>query len=290
MVGSNEVVPRSRARVDSLGLRFLSGVVFVPIFCLLTWHGAWAFVGFVLLFVGLGLDEFYKLLAAKGERPYRLLGIATGLVLVLTAYVQLGIHDRAFLSLVLLLTMAIELIRHDNRGAVHAIGGTLFGIFYVAWLGSHLVYLRELPRLAGIDYAAGARWVLFLFLCTWGNDAAAYLAGRFFGRHPLLPRVSPKKSVEGAIGGILAGTLAGFLAAPVLLAPIPARWGILLGLLAAASGQIGDLVESLLKRDAERKDSAAAMVIPGHGGVLDRFDSILFAVPAVYYVVRALVM
>jgi phosphatidate cytidylyltransferase len=276
--------------VDSLGLRFLSGVVFVPIFCLLTWHGAWAFVGFVLLFVGLGLDEFYKLLAAKGERPYRLLGIATGLVLVLTAYVQLGIHDRAFLSLVLLLTMAIELIRHDNRGAVHAIGGTLFGIFYVAWLGSHLVYLRELPRLAGIDYTAGARWVLFLFLCAWGNDAAAYLAGRFFGRHPLLPRVSPKKSVEGAIGGILAGTLAGLLAAPVLLAPIPAPWGIVLGLLAAASGQIGDLVESLLKRDAERKDSAAAMFIPGHGGVLDRFDSILFAVPAVYYVVRALVM
>jgi phosphatidate cytidylyltransferase len=276
--------------VDSLGLRVLSGAVFIPVFAFLIWRGGTAFLAFVLLFVGLGLDEFYKLLAAKGERPYRRLGIVTGLVLVVSSYVQLGIHDRAFLCFVLLLTMAIELLRHDNRGAVHAIGDTLFGIFYVSWLGSHLIFLRELPRLAGQDYSAGAKWVFLLFLCTWGNDAGAYLAGRRYGRHPLLPRVSPRKSVEGAIGGILAGTLLGLLAGRVLAAPMPVWAGPFLGFLAAASGQIGDLVESLLKRDVERKDSAAIMVIPGHGGVLDRFDSILFAAPAVYYVVRGLVM
>jgi phosphatidate cytidylyltransferase len=290
LAGSNDVVPRARGFADSLWLRVLSGAVFIPVFAFLTWRGGVAFLCFVLLFVGLGLDEFYKLLATKGERPYRRLGIATGLVLVISSYVQLGIHDRAFLSFVLLLTMAIELLRHDNRGAVHAIGDTLFGIFYVAWLGSHLVFLRELPRLAGQDYSAGARWIFLVFLCTWGNDAGAYLAGRRYGRHPLLPRVSPRKSVEGAIGGLLAGTLLGTLAGPVLVAPMPAWAGPFLGLLAAASGQIGDLVESLLKRDVERKDSAAIMVIPGHGGVLDRFDSILFAAPAVYYVVRGLVM
>lgn len=283
-------MPRARGLVDSLGLRVLSGAVFIPIFALLTWYGGTAFLGFVLLFVGLGLDEFYKLLASKGERPYRRLGIATGLVLVISSYVQLGIHDRAILSFVLLLTMAIELIRHDNKGAVHAIGDTLFGVFYVAWLGSHLVFLRELPRLAAQDYTAGARWVFLLFLCTWGNDAGAYLAGRRFGRHPLLPRVSPRKSVEGAIGGLAAASLLGLVAGPVLVAPMPAWAGPFLGFLAAASGQVGDLVESLLKRDVERKDSAAIMVIPGHGGVLDRFDSILFAAPAVYYVVRGLVM
>jgi phosphatidate cytidylyltransferase len=287
LVGSNDLVTRPRGLVDSLGLRILSGLVFVPVFIFLTWHGGMAFLGFVLLFVGLGLDEFYKLLVSKGERPYRWLGIGTGLVLVISSYVQLGIHDRAFLSFVLLLTMAIELLRHDNRGAVHAIGDTLFGVYYV---GSHLVFLRELPLLAGQPYSAGARWVLLLFLCTWGNDAGAYLAGRRFGRHPLLPRVSPRKSVEGAIGGLTAGILLGFLVGPRLTAPMPAWTGPFLGGLAAAAGQIGDLVESLLKRDVERKDSASVMVIPGHGGVLDRFDSILFAAPAVYYVVRGLVM
>jgi phosphatidate cytidylyltransferase len=249
--------------------------------------GGLAFVGFVLLMVGLGLIEFYRLLEEKGERPYRGLGTAAGLVMVAATYFRLGLHANFLLSLVLMATMAIELCRRDNKGAVEAIGGTLFGVFYVAWLGSHLVFLRELPRLAGLDYGLGAGLVLFLFLCTWGCDTGAYLTGMALGRHPLLPRVSPRKSVEGAVGGLAAGGLLG-LAAGLTFVPLlgPAR-GLGYGLLAAASGQVGDLVESLLKRDVARKDSAAAMIIPGHGGVLDRFDSILFAAPVLYYGLRA---
>jgi phosphatidate cytidylyltransferase len=273
--------------VDSLWLRIFSGVIFAPILILLADRGGLLYLGFVLLFVLLGLNEFYHLLAAKGERPYRALGIAAGLVLVYTAYFRLGIHDKAFLSLVLLLTMAIELCRRDNQGAVHAIGGTLFGVFYVAWLGSHLVFLRELPLLAGLDYRLGAELVLFLFLCSWGCDTGGYLVGTAIGRHPLLPRVSPKKSVEGALGGLLFAGLAGLAAASSFVSLMTPVEGLLLGLLTGASGQVGDLVESLLKRDAAAKDSAAVMAIPGHGGVLDRFDSILFAAPVLYYVFRA---
>lgn len=272
---------------DSLLLRILSGLVFAPILVFLAGRGGLYYLGFVLLFVFLGLEEFYRLLASKGERPYRRLGIAAGLLIVFSAYFQLGIHVNMLLSLVLLLTMAIELCRRDNAGAVHAIGSTLFGVFYVAWLGSHLELLRELPLLAGIDYRVGGELVLFLFVCSWGSDAGAYLVGKTIGRHPLLPRVSPKKSVEGSLGGLAFGGLLGLgcgLSFVSIMTPVA---GLFLGLLTAASGQIGDLVESLLKRDAAAKDSASMMVIPGHGGVLDRFDSILFASPVLYYVLRA---
>ncbi len=286
----SETASPVRTQGESLRLRILSGAVFVPILILLAERGGLVYLGFVLLFVFLGLVEFYRLLAAKGERPYRTLGVVAGLLLVIYVYFRLGIHANMLLTLVLLLSMAIELFRSDNRGAVHAIGGTLFGVFYVAWLGSHLVFLRELPRLAGIDYAAGARFVLFLFLCAWGCDSGAYLMGRFLGRHPLLSRVSPKKSLEGATGGLLAGGLLGLAGGATFVPLLGPGWGFLLGVLVAVSGQVGDLVESLLKRDAACKDSAATLTIPGHGGVLDRFDSILFAAPVLYYALRGMLL
>jgi phosphatidate cytidylyltransferase len=283
----SEVAPRARPLGDSLVLRLLSGAVFVPVLIVVERLGGLAHLSLVLAIGWVGLVEFYRLLAARGERPYRALGLAAGSVIICSAYFQLGTHGNLLLTVVLIITMAIELLRSDNRGAVHAIGGTLFGVFYVAWLGSHLVFLRELPRLAGLDYKIGSELVLFLFLCAWGCDTGAYLIGKAIGRHPLLPRVSPRKSVEGAIGGLVFGALCG-LAASFTFASIfsPGR-GVALGLLISASGQIGDLVESLLKRDSLSKDSAAAMIIPGHGGVLDRFDSILFAAPVFYYVLRA---
>ena len=290
MAASSEVAPAAREGRDSVLVRFASGAVFVPIFILLARRGGVFYLGFVLLFVFLGLLEFYRLLAAKGERPYRALGVAAGLLLVVSAYFQVGVHANLLLTLVLLITMVSELFQSDHRGAVDAIGGTLFGVFYVAWLGSHLVFLRELPLLAGLDYARGAQFVLFLFLCTWGTDTGAYVTGRTWGRHPLLPAVSPKKSVEGVLGGLAAGAglgLVGGLTFVPLFGPVR---GVLLGLLIAVSAMLGDLVESLLKRDAACKDSAAAMTIPGHGGVLDRFDSILFAAPAFYYVLRSILL
>jgi len=290
LAASSEVAPAAREGRDSVLVRFASGAVFVPIFILLARRGGVFYLGFVLLFVFLGLLEFYRLLAAKGERPYRALGVAAGLLLVVSAYFQVGVHANLLLTLVLLITMVSELFQSDHRGAVHAIGGTLFGVFYVAWLGSHLVFLRELPRLAALDYALGGRLVLFLFLCTWGTDTGAYLTGRTWGRHALLPQVSPKKSIEGAIGGIAAGTVLGGVGALTFVPFLGPGRGLLLGLLIAVSGMLGDLVESLLKRDAACKDSAAAMTIPGHGGVLDRFDSILFAAPAFYYVLRGILL
>jgi phosphatidate cytidylyltransferase len=272
---------------ESLFLRVLSGAAFIPLLIVFAGQGGLLHLGLVLTIVSLGLREFYRLLARRGERPYRGLGIVAGMVVVCSAYYGVGVHANLLLTMVLLMTMTIELLRSDNRGAVHAIGGTLFGVLYVAWLGSHLVLLRELPRVAGLDYGLGATLTLFLFLCAWGCDAGAYMTGRAIGRHPLLPRVSPRKSVEGSLGGLALGGLCGLAGSLTFATQLGPIRGLGLGLLIAASGQVGDLVESLLKRDSLSKDSSTEVIIPGHGGVLDRFDSVLFAAPVFYYVIRA---
>jgi len=282
-------------RGDSTRLRIASAVIFLPLLVVLVRIGGMPFVGLVGLMVVLGLLEFYAMLRAKGERPYRITGILAGVLLVWYAHVREGIHANLLLTIVLLGLMSVELLRRDNRGALHNISGTVFGVFYVAWLGSHLVFLRGLAELAGLEtgggaggFGLGARMVLYLFLCAWGCDSGAFTVGKLWGRHRLLPRVSPRKSVEGAIGGLAAGGLLGWLGAATFAGFLPGWAGAALGLVIAAAAQVGDMVESLLKRDTARKDSAVTMSIPGHGGVLDRFDSILFAAPVLYYILKAI--
>lgn len=151
-----------------------------------------------------------------------------------------------------------------------------------------MVMLRELPASQGADPLLGAQMVFYATLVTWATDSGAYLAGVSLGRHPLLPRVSPSKTWEGAVGGLVGATLVGWLCArgfAVFMTPLA---GATLGLVVGLAAQLGDLVESLLKRDAGTKDSAE--LIPGHGGILDRFDSLLFTVPVTYYYFRLFVI
>jgi phosphatidate cytidylyltransferase len=228
-----------------------------------------------------GILEFYSLMIAKGFRPARWIGLACGLALVWYAYFRAGQYANFLLAITLLLTMTVELARGSIEQAVTRISSTILGVVYVGWLGSHFVMLRELPRQAGLDYALGARFVLLGILLTWSCDTGAYFVGRTLGRHPLIPRISPRKTVEGALGGVVFAlaaavvaqrTFAGYLQLPVALG---------LALLASLAGIAGDLVESLMKRDSKVKDSAR--LIPGHGGTLDRFDSLFFSLPLIYY-------
>jgi phosphatidate cytidylyltransferase len=144
--------------------------------------------------------------------------------------------------------------------------------------------LRELPIIAGLDYSVGFTFVIIAFTITWCCDTGAYTFGKLFGRHKLLPSVSPKKTVEGAIGGTLL-SIAGILVARVLFdTQLGVVEAIVLAAAASIVGQLGDLVESMIKRDAQIKD--ASTTIPGHGGILDRFDSLLFTAPLIYYALR----
>jgi phosphatidate cytidylyltransferase len=164
---------------------------------------------------------------------------------------------------------------------------TVFGVLYVGWLSAHLVLLRELPWRAGTPYAEGSSYVLLAFFVTWSCDTGAYAVGRALGRRRPWTRISPRKSVEGAIGGLLAAVLAAFVAR-AWFAPYLKPWDAgAVGVLVGVFAQVGDLVESLLKRDSAHGDSSD--FIPGHGGILDRFDSLYFAGPLVFYYLKVVV-
>jgi phosphatidate cytidylyltransferase len=276
-----EPPPAGKPSSWSLTLRILSGVGFVPLLVLLAMVGNFAFWALVALEVSLGLFEFYRMMAARGLRPYKRLGIGSGLALLWVCWHPHTPHVGFLITSVLLLVLGLELRRPEATRRVEDIAVTCFGVLYVGWLSAHLVLLRELPWRAGVPYADGARFVLLAFLLTWSCDIGAYTFGRLFGRTRPWARISPRKTVEGAIGGLVTATLAGLLARAWFAPFLGAGQALLLGAVTGLFAQVGDLVESLLKRDARHADSSD--LIPGHGGILDRFDSLYFGAPVTYY-------
>jgi len=261
-----------------------TGVVFIPAFILVTRAGGYAFLGFVGLVILIGMLEFYRLMRAKGMHPYRGIGVASGLTLATYVYFDSGIYANFFLTFVLIAIMALELTRKDNRMAVYHVSTTVFGVVYVGYLSTHLILLRELPVQIGRDYGMGASFVFLAFAVTWASDTGAYVVGSAMGRRALLPRVSRNKTWEGALGGVVFAAVAGWIASTTFAGFLTAAQGLAVGALASVVGLLGDLFESMLKRDAELKDTSR--VIPGHGGVLDRFDSLLFTAPLIYYFLK----
>lgn len=271
----------------ALGWRIVSGVVFVPVLVLLANAGGTAFLSFVAIEVTLGLTEFYRMMRGRGLNPFQLLGVASGLALLWVSYRPLTPHVGFLMTGVLLLVLALELRRPEARQRVEDIAVTSFGVLYVGWLSAHFVLLRELPWQVGRSYADGASFVLLAFFLTWSCDTGAYTVGRLFGRNRPWTHISPRKSIEGAVGGLLFAAAAAFVARRWFAPYLAPHHAVVLGLLVGVFAQVGDLVESLLKRDAAHADSSD--FIPGHGGVLDRFDSLYFAAPLVYYYLQIVV-
>jgi phosphatidate cytidylyltransferase len=271
----------AKASSWALPLRVASGILFVPLLVLLARAGGVAFLSFVGLQVTLALIEFHRMMRGKGLATYGVLSIAAALYLLWAVYQPHGSQAGFLATAVLLLLLAFGLRQPEVPRQVEGVAVTLFGVLYVGWLSAHLVMLRELPWRAGTSYADGASYVLLAFFLTWSSDTAAFLIGRRLGRTRPWTRISPKKSVEGAIAGFGGALIAAFVArawfAPYLR-PLDA---LALGVLTGIFAQVGDLVESLLKREARHGDSSD--LIPGHGGVLDRFDSLYFAAPVIYY-------
>ena len=255
----------------------------VPCLFLITMRGGVFFLLLVDLIIFLGLREFYILMKAKGYEPFEALGYFCALAISSYAWHQ-GVAVPLILTASLLLIMIREVFRRRVTRSLGHMAVTVFGIMYVGWLGSHLVLLRQLPGTVGVQDGIGARLVFLAALLTWATDTAAYLVGVAIGRHKLIPRISPNKTVEGGIGGLLGAALAGWICTRTFTPFLTPLAGTLLGVAVGFVGQLGDLVESLIKRDAGIKDSAE--LIPGHGGILDRFDSLLFTVPVLYYYFR----
>lgn len=276
-------------RFRSAGIvpRLAAILVGVPCLYAITVRGGVFFLLLVDLIIVLGLTEFFRLMEAKGIRPSRLLGYAAALAVSLHVFFG-GPALTLVVTLILVLIMVREIFRREVEKALSNIAVTVLGIMYVGWLGGHFVMLRELHGDMGPGLDLGARLVFFATIVIAACDIVAYVMGIMIGRRKLVPHISPSKTWAGAVGGVLGGTAAGWLGAETFLPVITPLAGAILGFVSAVVGQLGDLVESLLKRDAGFKDSA--QVIPGHGGVLDRIDSLLFTVPLLYYWFRFTVL
>ena len=235
----------------------------------------WTFSIVTSIFIGVGLYEFFKLnIKNVFPRSFMYLGIFFGAFLPYGTYFCKPVGDiweALFFVIVLIVLFLIQFTRKENQNAVTSIALTLFGIFYVGWFLTFLVKIRFLED--------GYKLVAFLLLVTKVGDMGAYLIGSKWGRHPLIPRISPKKSLEGALGGFLF-SIAVALISKIFLKQLSFSVILTSGILIGIFAQLGDLAESLIKRDFRVKDSS--LFFPGLGGLLDVIDSILFTAPVFY--------
>ncbi|MCZ6765669.1 MAG: phosphatidate cytidylyltransferase [bacterium] len=269
---------------SSVFLRVAASVVFIPCFIVITNTGGYHYLLLIMLLVAVAMGEFYTMMEFKGTRPYKAIGILCGVALSYYVFLADGMYSNLFLTLAVLTLMGMELTRRGTNLAVYHISVTILGVIYVAFLGSHLVLLRELPLALNLDYNMGASFVFLAFIITWAGDTGAYIVGSTLGKHRLIPRVSEKKTKEGSVGGLLFSVVAALIARATV-APYLDLWhALFLGFLAGIVGQLGDLFESMIKRDAAVKNTSD--LLPGHGGVLDRFDSLLFTSPVIYYFLK----
>lgn len=238
---------------------------------------AWTFFALVGLVMLIAAWECYALLEAKGSRPLRALGLA-GCLAVGAAFAYGGARVTPMLPLALVTIAAIGGAmwkRDDPAGMLETASSTLFPVLFVGLTLGYAIALRALPGEDATDL------LLLLALCVMAGDTAAFYFGSKFGRHPMSPVVSPKKSWEGAAAGVCASIAGAIVAHFWFYRRLPIRHAVALGVLLAAAGILGDLAESMVKRAAGAKDSSA--LLPGHGGLLDRTDSLLFASPLLYY-------
>jgi phosphatidate cytidylyltransferase len=263
-------------------LRVITGLSLLGLVLLLVWHPHSAFRGGFTLFVGViagvGLFEYYALARARSLPVEAAGGTVIGVLVVLTAHFGHLAWVNAALYAGCIVVAALQIVH--QRQSIPGLTASIFGLLYVGWFAAHFVLLRT-------SFAAGAGLVTLLIVAVAVTDTAAYFTGRAVGRHKLTP-LSPKKTWEGAAGGFVF-TMVGVVFIHYLRQryqwPALPAWTFwqyaVAGALLSVTSQIGDIAESLLKRDAGVKDSGA--FFPGHGGVLDRCDGFLFAAPALYY-------
>lgn len=256
--------------------RVLSAAVFVPLFYILVrWLPPVALFGLVAAAAMVALREFYRLYFRERLTPvlYGTGLIATTLVLI-GAQWPLVLSEQPMLLLAVGSALLVPLIStQEIRYALTDSAVLVLGIVYIGVTLGYVLRTRALPQ--------GEFFVFFLVLITWAADTGAYLVGSTLGRHPLAPRLSPKKTIEGVVGGLLLALGMAFVARTWFLDTLTVLDCVALGVLLTLIGLLGDLFESALKRSAAVKDSGS--LIPGHGGMLDRLDSLLFTGPSFYY-------
>jgi phosphatidate cytidylyltransferase len=270
--------------VSNLAKRLAFAGVAIPVVLALVWTGGLGLAVLLAVAAAVAAWEFYAIAAGTGSDPLSVAGV------VLSAAIPLGVHARfegywappvSVVMLVVLALMSITLWRRGATGKpLEVVAITLLGVFYTGGMLAFAYALRY-HRFA-IDPLAGTLLVLLPLLLTWGTDTGGMLFGKTMGKRKLMPSISPGKTVAGAVGGAVVSVVAAVLFVKLALHPfahltMSLAAAAAFGLVVSVAGQVGDLVESMLKREAGVKDSSA--LIPGHGGALDRVDSLLFTLP-----------
>jgi len=253
--------------------RVLTGIVAVPIVVGIVYYGSpLLFLLMVAAVTLMGVREYFTIIDRIGISGFPVYGIILSFLLLLSFYFN-GSFMMEWGLIASVTLFGAWFFHEDNvKVAMDQISFTLFGALYVAGLGGYSLLIR--------NFGDGERLILFLLLIVWLGDIAAYYGGKRFGKKPLAPVVSPNKTIEGAIAGLGGSLAAGVIAGYSFLGHIPMVHCLLVALICGTIGQFGDLAESLLKRHAGIKNSGN--VLPGHGGILDRIDSLLFAGPMFY--------
>jgi len=297
---ATESVRKKRQSNSDLPGRLVTAAILVPIACFVVVEGGLWLLGAAVVLVLLGQREFYRLIEGKGAHPLFGFGLSAGAALCIVQYLGTDYQANLLMTATLLVVLVAQLGKAAISEALASVSGTFFGVFYVGWLLSHAISLRDFHEAitsrygeataasVGISPDCGIFLMFFTLFVVILCDAGAYFGGRAYGRRKLAPAISPGKSVEGAVFGVIGGLLgaivckAGFDLLWPDLSALLSWYGVgVLALLLSAAGIVGDLIESLLKRDAEVKDTGH--LLPGTGGVLDRIDSFLLAIPVMYY-------
>ena len=262
--------------------RLLTAAVAVPIMYFIFLVGGIVYLLFFMALTLVGQIEYNKLLESKNLPNHKTQGVIFSLALALSAYAGYFYFTMAFTG-VLLLILILDLRKVGSSETVISLGSTLLGIIYLGWLLSHALLLRNIYEFEAVktysENIQGLRDAVFFFdllafACTYLNDTGAYYTGRLIGRRKLNPVISPGKTVEGSIGGVFVCILTALVVNYLFSEPLNSEWAVAFGLVAGVASVFG-------KRSAGIKDSG--VMVPGHGGVLDRFDSLIFVFPVFYY-------
>ena len=274
--------------------RILTAIVALPILLYTVWSEIpYFFVAIATIAVLLALAEFYSLATKAGCRPLSDLGYAAALLLIACFVLDALVWAVAVFAALAIISLTASLARPGELSrSLVSVSATVFGVAYVALLAGYLVGVRMIPDdliTSGVVVPSlpphfASKLLTMFFAMVMMTDTGAYYTGRSIGRHKLAPRISPGKTIEGSIGGFITAIITGPLCHLTFFPEIPLVHAAALGAMIGILGQAGDLAESMLKRGSNVKDSGR--LFPGHGGMLDRVDSILFCAPLLYYYSR----
>jgi phosphatidate cytidylyltransferase len=280
--------------VSELTRRIIFAVIAAPVSVAVVYFGDWILAIVLSVLAALGAWEFFRMARETGANPIEPAGIALAALLPIAVHAErLGVYTlslTAVIAMILVLFASTIWLRGPSGKPLSSVAVTSFGILY-AGLFSYIYAVRYHDYAVGA--AAGTALVFLPILLTWSTDVGAYAFGRTFGRKKLIPSVSPGKTVEGAVGGlgltiVICLLYVRFVLMPYAQLGLTIQGAVLFAIVVSVAAQTGDLAESLLKREAGVKDSSR--ILPGHGGILDRFDSLLFVMPIAFLLLGRLLL